>query len=128
MGQKNTFHCRGCGKPFLESAARKNHENHCGLVDAEQADDRTEPNTTQMEDQDQQRQAAPDARPETASTVQPDVEPQPPERLDAESGDVCQCCGADVGNTTRSGLCYGCELAGCSPDSNGCSHRRQGDR
>jgi hypothetical protein len=121
---RNTWPCRGCGKPFLQRGERDRHEATCPQV-IEEAEADADSETADMDDQDQRLQQAPDPEPEAATLPEPSTAPdsRPVKAVDFGSG-TCGCCGSDVGSTTRQGLCYGCDLAGCSTDTSGCEHHR----
>jgi len=146
MGDQNTYPCRGCGKPYLEASARNIHESGCHLVNDDDLDDRTSDDSTEEEpeeasddhteehteeasqetvkDQDQQFETPPEPDPEPdpgASHLGEAPEEPDPKPTVSEPG-TCQCCGSDVGNITRKGMCWGCDLAGCGKDSQ-CKHQ-----
>jgi len=127
MATQNTFPCRGCGKPYLEASARNIHESSCPLADDPEDQQEPEADADAGEAEDpparepevQESPAAPvDPHPEPPG--EPTEEPDPQPHIAAES--ACGCCGADPGSLSRNGMCYGCELAGCDPDSLGCDH------
>lgn len=129
MGERNTWPCRGCGKPHLEEVARNIHEANCPQLDEPpEPEEPEEAEPDSMEDQDQWNTQPQEAEPDVEPSVQADPKPpEPPEpRVEPEEPAGCRCCGADVGNTTRKGLCFGCDLAGCSPEGTRCKHRTGG--
>lgn len=121
MVGQNTWPCRGCGKPFIEENARKQHEYRCPPATPEEYDT-TDTEEAESEDQDTHREPAPNPQPEPAT---PPPVPEDPPEPEGFQQDPCRCCSADV-DTNRQGLCHGCGLAGCEPDSDGCQHRGGG--
>lgn len=128
MDERNTYPCRGCGKPHLEKAARNRHEGSCPQVDQDLDQEPEDQEPEPVEDQDHYQETPPDPEPEITDIpdiepreqVDPVPEPQGEPLEDRDAG--CQCCGAEV-NTTRKGFCYGCDLAGCSIEARTCKHR-----
>ena len=118
--ERNTFPCRGCGKPFLEDGPRKAHESSCPQAPDPEDRQEAEPDAEPAREPEVQPtpEAPADPRPEPQG--KPTEEPHQQPHIEEDAG--CSCCGADPGSLSINGMCYGCELAGCDPDSLGCDH------